>query len=69
MKRYALPIALVILATAHVRAQNPLAIPPAIELDTFDLTLDEHTHEFYPGVVTDTYGINAPYLGPTLILH
>ena len=69
MNRYALPVALLILATTHAHAQNPLAIPPAIDLDTFDLTLDEHSHEFYPGVVTQTYGINAPYLGPTLILH
>ncbi|MBL0127347.1 MAG: multicopper oxidase domain-containing protein [Flavobacteriales bacterium] len=69
MNRNTLSIACFILAAAHARAQNPLAIPPALELDTFDLVIDEHTHEFYPGVVTDTYGINAPYLGPTLILH
>ncbi|HQV53026.1 MAG: multicopper oxidase domain-containing protein [Flavobacteriales bacterium] len=67
--RSALFIAVVALVTVNANAQNPLAIPPAIELDTFDLTLDESTHEFYPGVVTQTYGINAPYLGPTLILH
>ena len=69
MNRNSLSLACFILAAAHVRAQNPLAIPPALELDTFDLVIDESTHEFYPGVVTDTYGINAPYLGPTLILH
>ncbi|HRN36030.1 MAG: multicopper oxidase domain-containing protein [Flavobacteriales bacterium] len=50
-------------------AQNPLAIPPLLEMDTFDLTVAPATHEFYPGVVTNTYGINAPYLGPTLLLH
>lgn len=69
MNRYALPVALLILATVHAKAQNPLAIPPALDMDTFDLTIDESSHEFYPGVVTQTYGINSPYLGPTLILH
>ena len=50
-------------------AQNPLAIPPLLEADTFDLTVAPATHEFYPGKVTSTYGINAPYLGPTVVLH
>lgn len=50
-------------------AQNPLAIPPLIEQDTFQLVLDEGTKEFYPGVVTDTYGISAPFLGAALLLH
>lgn len=50
-------------------AQNPLAIPPALDLDTFDLVVDEHVHQFYPGVNTNTYGASAAYLGPTLILH
>lgn len=55
------------ISTAH--AQNPLAIPPLIEQDTFQLVLDESTHEFYPGVVTNTFGISAPFLGPALLLH
>ncbi|MBK8950691.1 MAG: multicopper oxidase domain-containing protein [Flavobacteriales bacterium] len=50
-------------------AQNPLAIPPALDLDTFDLVTDEHVHQFYPGISTSTYGASAEYLGPTLILH
>jgi bilirubin oxidase len=50
-------------------AQNPLAIPPALELDTFDLVVDEHVHQFYPGINTNTYGASAEYLGPTLVLH
>lgn len=53
--------------TAH--AQNPLAIPPALDQDTFDLVVDEHVHQFFPGVNTNTYGASAEYLGPTLILH
>ncbi|MFZ1695067.1 MAG: multicopper oxidase domain-containing protein, partial [Flavobacteriales bacterium] len=50
-------------------AQNPLAIPPALDLDTFHLVTDEHVHQFYPSINTNTYGASAEYLGPTLILH
>lgn len=46
-----------------------MAIPPALDLDTFNLVVDEHTHEFYAGLSTHTYGASAEYLGPTLILH
>ena len=58
-----------LISAAVLHAQNPLAIPPLIEADTFQLVVAPATHEFYPGVVTNTYGINAPYLGPTLLLH
>jgi bilirubin oxidase len=50
-------------------AQNPLAIPPALDMDTFDLVVDEHVHQFFPGINTNTYGASAEYLGPTLVLH
>jgi len=56
-------------ALASAQAQNPLAIPPALDLDTFELVVDEHIHQFYPGVNTTTYGASAEYLGPTLIMH
>lgn len=59
----ALPIVLL------AQVMNPMAVPPALELDTFDLDVDEHVVNFYPGVNTSTYGASAPYLGPTLILH
>jgi FtsP/CotA-like multicopper oxidase with cupredoxin domain len=58
-----------LLAGMPLHAQQPLAIPPLIEQDTFQLVLDEGTHEFYPGVVTNTYGISAPFLGLALLLH
>ncbi|MBK8949345.1 MAG: multicopper oxidase domain-containing protein [Flavobacteriales bacterium] len=51
------------------QVMNPMAVPPALDLDTFDLDVDEHVVNFYPGVNTNTYGASAPYLGPTLILH
>lgn len=49
-------------------SQNTLVIPPAISTQTIDLTLQEGTHEFYPGIVTNTMGANGSLLGPTLIL-
>ena len=48
---------------------NPLLIPPTVDEDTIDLLIDQHVVQFYPGLHTGTYGVNAPYLGPTLILH
>lgn len=33
------------------------------------LTVGAHTHQFYPGVTTNTYGVNGPYLGPTMIFN
>ncbi|MBS1546923.1 MAG: multicopper oxidase domain-containing protein [Bacteroidetes bacterium] len=58
-----------LLAGTPLCAQQPLAIPPLLEQDTFQLVLDEGTREFYPGVITNTYGISAPFLGPALVLH
>lgn len=63
-----LPAILVVCCQA-MHAQQPMAIPPALDLDTFDLVVDEHVHQFYPGINTDTYGASAEYLGPTLIMH
>ncbi len=51
------------------QALQPLAIPPLLEQDTMHLTVAAHTHQFYPGINTPTYGVNGPYLGPTLVLH
>lgn len=64
-----LPLVAALLGSMTLMAQHPLAIPPLVEADTFDLTIRADTVEFYPGWETATYGINAPYLGPTLLLH
>jgi bilirubin oxidase len=57
-----------ILIGAVVLGQNQLSIPPTIETSNIDLTLQEGTHEFYPGVMTNTMGANGSLLGPTLIM-
>ena len=68
MRHALLPLLLAPVLT-YGQAVNPLAIPPALDLDTFDLVVDEHVHQFYPGLNTATYGVSAEYLGPTVILH
>ncbi len=35
----------------------------------YNLQIKEATHTFFEGIQTDTYGINATYLGPTLLLR
>lgn len=66
--RYTSSFASLLLAAAAC-AQQPLAIPPLIEQDTFSLVLQQGTKEFYSGVTTNTYGISSPFLGPVLLLH
>lgn len=63
-------LALIILpGLALGQTLQPMAIPPLLDADTFHLTVAAHTHQFYPGKNTSTYGVNGPYLGPTLLLH
>ncbi|MBI3233209.1 MAG: multicopper oxidase domain-containing protein [Bacteroidetes bacterium] len=50
-------------------AQNPVAIPPALTATTFNLSIQNGTTQFYPGVDTPTYGINGALLAPTLIVN
>ncbi|MBK9074596.1 MAG: multicopper oxidase domain-containing protein [Flavobacteriales bacterium] len=69
MKPIVLCAASLLSLSASAQFSNPLAIPPALDLDTFDLVVDEHVHEFYPGLLTPTYGASAEYLGPTLLIH
>lgn len=64
-----LPFALLLASATAAQTNNPLAIPPLLDEDTFHLTVDEHTHQFYPGLTTSTYGVNGEYLGPTLLFH
>lgn len=65
------PIAVLygILLCGTTVAQAPMAIPPLLEADTFMLTVGQHVHQFYPGLSTTTFGVNGPYLGPTLLMQ
>lgn len=63
------------LAKARYGPPHPLAIPQLLEgsiqdgVRSFDLNLGRHVSQFVDGKDTPTYGINAPYLGPTLRLQ
>jgi FtsP/CotA-like multicopper oxidase with cupredoxin domain len=48
---------------------QPVVIPPVLTGTTMNLVFDYGTMQFYPGLTTDTYGINGSYLGPTLIMN
>ena len=48
---------------------NPLIIPPLLTGTNFTLAFAPSNHQFYPGIITSTYGINGDYLGPTLLFN
>jgi len=55
-----------------VRFENELTIPPLLEpgeqdgRKVFDLSLQQGRAELLPGKPAETWGVNGPYLGPTL---
>ncbi|HHH72575.1 MAG TPA: copper oxidase, partial [Sulfuricurvum sp.] len=42
---------------------------PVGGIKRFDLSIEERTHTFFEGIKTRTFGIDADYLGPTLLLR
>jgi len=50
-------------------AQNQLIIPDTISGTQFNLTLQNGTHQFLVGDITQTMGVNGNILGPTLIMN
>ncbi|MEP7264105.1 MAG: multicopper oxidase domain-containing protein [Bacteroidota bacterium] len=48
---------------------NQLFIPPVLSGNNFNLSFNASTRQFFPGLTTDTYGINGDYLGPTLVFQ
>jgi len=57
------------LLIASATAQNPLLIPEALSGTSFELTLQNGSIEFSPGITTSTMGVNGNILGPTLIFE
>ena len=66
-----LSIAIVLIATNSITAQtqNPLLIPDTLTGPTYNLTIDYDSVEIYPGIYTQSAGINGPILAPTLIIN
>jgi len=54
---------------AIAKSQNLLSIPDTISGTTFNLNILDTSNVFYSGYTTNTFGINAKYLGPTLFLN
>jgi FtsP/CotA-like multicopper oxidase with cupredoxin domain len=50
-------------------AQNPLHIPDTLSGPNIQLHIRHDSVQFYPGSMTQTMGINGPFLAPTLILN
>lgn len=48
---------------------QPLNIPSTLSGTTYNLNFNTGTKQFFPGLTTNTCGINGNYLGPTLILQ
>jgi FtsP/CotA-like multicopper oxidase with cupredoxin domain len=48
---------------------NPLLIPDTLSGASINLEIAPSTLQFLPGNTTATYGINEPYLAPTVILY
>ena len=51
------------------KAQNLLAIPDTLSGTNFVLNINDTSHVFYATYTTHTFGVNASYLGPTLIFN
>ncbi len=50
--------------------QHMLFIPDTLSGTTFNLTVHRDSVQFFPGVITQTFGVNTnKYLGPTLFMH
>lgn len=62
-------VLLLVLGSEDMYGQNLLAIPDTLSGTNFNLTINDTTHEFYTGIQTNTFGINASYLGPTLLFR
>ena len=62
-------LCLVLTLQIVVNAQNPLFIPPTLTGPNFNLNLQLGLHQFFPGPLTNTSGVNGNILGPTLIFE
>lgn len=64
-----IPLAALLFFTGQSFGQTTILIPETLAGDVIDLTLQNGTREFYPGVATKTIGYNGNFLGPTIILN
>lgn len=56
-------------SSGFAQFSNPLFIPDTLAGPVYNLTVAPDSVNFIAGTATPTYGINGPYLGPTLIMR
>lgn len=59
----------ILVGSASAQYVNPLHIPDTLTGPVFNLDVGMSTVDFLPGTLTNTYGVNGPYLAPTLIVR
>jgi blue copper oxidase len=69
MKKTLTLLLALVLAVDYSKGQNQLAIPDTLTGKSFNLNIYDTSNAFYPGYKTKTFGVNASYLGPTLMLN
>jgi len=64
-------IAIVLIATnsSTAQTQNQLLMPPTLTGPNYNLIVDYDSLEIFPGIFTQTAGVNGAILGPTLIIN
>lgn len=62
-------ILVVSLTLTNLHAQNALVIPPALTGPVFNLNVQTGSQNFYSPNPTPTYGINGPFMSPTIIVN
>lgn len=69
MKTNSLILIICLVLNIAIKAQNPVLIPDTLSGTSFELTLQNGTHQFFDGQSTATMGVNGNILGPTLIMQ
>lgn len=64
-----IPLAALLFLAGQSLGQTTILIPDTLAGDVIELTLQNGTREFYPGVATKTIGYNGNFLGLTIILQ
>lgn len=70
LRKFFLFFAIITVTPSTIAQQKkPLFIPDTISGNEIELNLIKSDHTFYPGIKTQTMGVNGSVLGPTLLLN
>ena len=62
-------IVLIAINSSTAQTQNQLLMPPTLTGPNYNLIVDYDSLEIFPGIFTQTAGVNGAILGPTLIIN